>query len=134
VQVVERHPTLTYLPMDAPEAKEQIVAGLFSLEGHIRWTSGAATVVLKSPGAPTPLRAGFTIHPKSRARHVRLLLDGREVAAQTYSGPGTYELATPPLQPAGLTADVTLEVDATFTALPDTRDLGVVLSGIGFRQ
>jgi hypothetical protein len=134
VQVVERHPTLEYLPMDAAEAKDQIIAGIFSLEGHIRWTSGAATVVVKSPAAPMPLRAAFTIHPKSTARRVRLLLDGREVAVQTYAGAGTYELATPPLQPAGPTAVVTLEVDATFTALPDTRELGVVLSGIGFRQ
>ena len=134
VQVVERHPTLEYLPMDAPEAKDQIVAGIFSLEGHIRWTSVAATVILKSPTAPTPLRAAFTIHPKSTARRVRLLLDGREAAVQTYARPGTYELASPPLQPAGPTAVVSLEVDATFTALPDTRELGVVLSGIGFRQ
>ena len=27
-----------------------------------------------------------------------------------------------------------LILEQTFTALPDTRDLGVVLSGIGFRQ
>jgi hypothetical protein len=134
VQIVERHPTLEYLPMDAPEAKDQIVAGMFSLEGHIRWTSRAATVVLKSPSAPVPLRANFAIHPKSTARRVRLLLDGREVASQTYDGPGTYELVTPPLQPAGGMAVVSLEVDATFTPLPDTRDLGIVLAGIGFRR
>ena len=133
VQVVERHPTLEYLSMDAPEAKDQIVAGIFSLEGHIRWTSAVAAVVLKSPAAPMPLRAAFSIHPKSPARRVRLLLDGREVAVQTYAGPGAYEIVTPQLQPAGPTAVVTLEIDATFTAPPDTRDLGIVLSGVGFR-
>ena len=49
--------------MNAPEAQDQIVSGIFSLEGKIRWTSRTATVVLKSPAAPTPLRAEFTIHP-----------------------------------------------------------------------
>jgi hypothetical protein len=132
LQVVERHPTLEYLPMDAPEAKDQIVTGIFSLEGKFRWTSHTATVVLKSPAAPAALRAEFTIHPKSRARTVRLLLDGREVASKTYSGPGAYTLQTAPLKPAGAVAVVALEVDQTFTAPPDTRDLGIVLSGIGF--
>lgn len=133
VRVVERHPTLTYLPMDASEAKDQIVAGIFSLEGHIRWMSKTASVGLKSPAEATPLRIEFSIHPNSKARHVRLLLDGREVAAHTYAGPGDYALSTAPLQPAAPVAVVTVELDATFNAPPDQRDLGVVLRGIGFR-
>lgn len=133
VVVAERRPTLEYLPMDAPEATDHIVSGLFSLEGNIRWMSKTASVVLKAPAAPTPLRAAFTIHPKSPARRVRLLLDGREVASETYPGPGAYTLAAPPVQPASAVAVVTIELDATFTAPPDTRDLGIVLSGVGFR-
>ena len=133
VRVAERNPTLDYLAMDAPEAKDQIVSGIFSLEGQRRWMSKTAGVVLKSPAAPTPLRVVFTIHPQSPARRVRLLLDGREVASQTYAGPGDYTLASPPVQPASAVAVVSIELDATFTAPPDTRDLGIVLSGIGFR-
>jgi hypothetical protein len=133
VRVAERHPTLEYLSMDAPEAKEQIVSGIYSLEGHHRWMAKTAGIVLKSPAAPSPLRVAFTIHAKSPARRVRLLLDGREVAAQTYPGPGDYTLASPPVQPASAVAVVTIELDATFTAPPDTRDLGIVLSGVGFR-
>jgi hypothetical protein len=75
----------------------------------------------------------FTIHPKSPARRVRLLLDGREVASQTYAGPGDYTLASPPVQPASGVAVVSIELDATFTAPPDTRDLGIVLWGVGFQ-
>lgn len=134
VQVAERHPTREYLPMDAPDAQEHIVSGVFSLEGHIRWTSKTASVVLKSPSTPTPVRATFTIHPLSRARRVRLLLDGREIASQTYSGPGAYTLTTPPQQPASPASVVTLELDAAFTHPPDTRDLGIVLSAIGFER
>jgi hypothetical protein len=133
VKVVERHPTLSYLPMDAPEAKDQIASGIFSQEGKIRWMSKTASVVLKSPDGPTPLRVDFTIHPNSKARRVRLLLDGREVASKTYSGPGAYSLATDPVRPAGPAAVVTIELDATFNAPGDARDLGVVLSGVGFR-
>ncbi len=134
LQIGDRHPTLEYLPMDAPEAKDQIVSGIFALEGRARWTSKIAGVVVKAPPSPTALRAVFTIHPKSPARHVRLLLDGREVAAQTYAGPGTYILSSTPMQPGSAVASVSLELDATFAAPPDTRELGVVLAGIGFQK
>jgi hypothetical protein len=134
VRIVERHPTLEYLPMDAAEAPDQIVSGIFSQEGAIRWTSRAAVVALKSPVEPRSLSATFSIHAKSPARQIRLLLDGREVASSTFAGPGTYTLVTAPVRPAGAVAVVTLEADKTFTAPPDTRDLGVVLAGIGFRQ
>jgi hypothetical protein len=134
VVVAERRPTLEYLPMDAPEAKDHIVSGIFSLEDHHRWMSKIASVVLKAPAEPMPLRVVFAIHPKSTARHVRLLLDGREVAAQTYSGPGAYTLASPPVQAASNVAVVTIEIDATFTAPPDTRDLGIVLTAVGFQR
>jgi Dolichyl-phosphate-mannose-protein mannosyltransferase len=131
-QVVERHPTLEYLPMNAPEAAGQIVSGIFALEGPIRWSSRTAIVALKSPAEPLPLSVSFTIHPASAARRVKLLLDGREVASQTYTGPGTYTLATAPIQPAGPVSVVTIEVDRTFTAPPDMRELGIVLSAVGF--
>jgi hypothetical protein len=133
VKVVERHPTVSWLPMDAGEAKDQIVAGIYSQEGKIRWMSKTASVVLKSPDGATPLRVDFTIHPNSKARRVRLLLDGHEVAAKTYGGPGDYSLVSEPLRPAGPAAVVTIELDAIFNAPGDARDLGVVLSGVGFR-
>ena len=63
-----------------------------------------------------------------------LLLDGKEVAAQTYAGPGAYRLETSgPVRPAGTEAVVQLQIDRTFTAPPDTRDLGIVVTAIGFR-
>ena len=45
-----------------------------------------------------------------------LLLDGREVASQTYSAPGTYTLESPPVQPAGAVAMVEIAIDRTFFA------------------
>ena len=131
--VVERHPTLTYLPMNAPEADAQIVSGIYGLENNrFRWISGSATVALKSPPGPVPLFAEFTIPDQAAARRVTMFLDGREVASQVYAGPGTYQLEAPPVAPAGPDATVELRADRTFRAPGDARDLGIVLIGVGF--
>jgi hypothetical protein len=133
VEVAERHPTLAYLPMNAPEAADQIVSGIFSLEDNrFRWMSRSAVVALKSPPAALPLRATFTIPPQARARRVTLLLDGREVASQTYPAAGTYTLESPPVRAAGAAAMVEIAVDQTFFAPGDSRELGIVLTGVGF--
>ena len=71
--VVEREPKLEYLPMNAPEAEQQLVSGVYELEDHrYRWTAGQAVILLKSPATPTPVRVVFTIHGSSPARRVRL--------------------------------------------------------------
>jgi len=134
-EIGERHPTLEYLPMNAPEAAQQIVSGLYSLEANrYRWTSRSATVALKSPAAAMPLRLEFSIPSNAPARRVWLVLNGKEVASQTYSAPGDYVLPSPPVRPAGPTASLEINVDQTFTAPPDTRELGIVLLGVGFRE
>lgn len=134
--VLERLPTLAYLPMNATEAPAQIVSGLYGLEnGAWRWMSGDAVVLLKTPPQPAPVEAVFTIPDQAPGRRIRLLLDGREIAAQTYNGPGAYlTLKSPPQTPAGPTATVTLTVDRTFSVPGDHRELGMVVSAIGFRQ
>jgi hypothetical protein len=132
-EVVERHPTLSYLPMNAPEAADQIVSGIFSLEDNrFRWMSRSAIVALASPAAALPLLAMFTIPPQARARRVTLLLDGREVASQTYPVPGTYTLESPPVRATGAVATVEITIDETFFAPGDSRELGIVLAGVGF--
>jgi hypothetical protein len=135
VKVVERHPTLEYLPMNAPEAGQQIVSGIFPLEDNrYRWTSKSAVVALKSPAGAMSLRVELNIPAVAPGRQVSLFLDGREVASQTYSGPGDYVLVSPPVQAAGATASLEIRIDRPFTAPPDTRELGVVLLGAGFRK
>ena len=133
--VLDRHPTLSYLPMNAPEAPAQIISGLYDVEsGAWRWMAGSAVVLLKSPAQPLPIEAVFTIPDRAPARHVELLLDGRVAASETYGGPGAYTLKSPPQSPAGETATVTLTVDRTFAAPGDRRELGVVVAGMGFRE
>jgi hypothetical protein len=133
--VLDRHPALTYLPMNAAEAPSQIVSGLYDVEGGAwRWMSASATILLKGPAQPLPIEAVFTIPDSAPARHVELLLDGRVVASETYSGPGAYTLKSPPQTPAGPTATVALTVDRTFSVPGDHRELGMVVSAIGFRE
>jgi hypothetical protein len=128
--VVERKPTSEILPMNAPEAQQQIVSGVYALEpGNAwRWTGGRAVVLLKRPAAPERLRVDFTIHQLSSARKVTVLLDGVPVAEQTYDKPGRYRLESAPVS-----GDVvTIAVDKTFSVPGDSRELGLILSDVGF--
>jgi len=132
LEVVERRPTLQYLPVNAPEAVSQIVSGLYDLEDNrYRWMARTAVVTLKSPAAPAPLEVSFTIPGSASARRVTVRMDGHEIATQTYPGPGTYTLSVP-ARPTGAYATVEIEVDRTFTAPPDRRDLGIVITAVGF--
>ena len=131
--VVERRPTLEYLPMSAPEADQQLVSGVYALEDNrFRWTAGQAVILLKSPAEAMPLRAVFTIHEASPGRRITLLLDGKEVAARTYPTPGAYTLESPDQRTLNPTATLTIVVDKTFSVPGDGRELGIVLTEAGF--
>jgi hypothetical protein len=128
-RAVERHPTLEYLPTTAPEAAEQILIGIDS--DH--WMRKTAEVALKSTAEPKRLRVEFYISDAARARRMTLRLDGREVASRTYPGPGAWTLESDPVRAEGASATVQLEVDQTFSPPGDQRDLGVVVTAVGFR-
>ncbi|MGA3236215.1 MAG: hypothetical protein ABSG03_07930 [Bryobacteraceae bacterium] len=127
-EIGERHVTLEYLPMKAPEADEQIVSGIYA----DRWMGKSGVVALKSPPGPRKLRVVFYVQNASPPRTVRLLLDGREVASGVYSEPGPYTLESQAVQAAGATATVEIDVDRTFFAPGDARALGIVLTEVGF--
>jgi len=124
--VGERHATLEYLSL--PSTSEQIVSGIWP----DAWMTQSAVVLLKSPATPARLEAKFFIPEKAAARHVELLLDGRVVASTTFAAPGLHTLSTGPAHPESATATVEIRIDKTFTAPPDTRELGMVLAGVGF--
>jgi 4-amino-4-deoxy-L-arabinose transferase-like glycosyltransferase len=125
--VTERKPELTWIDPRDPKAAPQIISGLFS-DG---WMTEQATVQLKRPERPAPLRAAFVIPPYAPARHVRLLADGQTVGEDTFPAPGSYAL-TVPFRPDGPSVTVTLSVDKTFSVPPDQRKLGILVTGIGF--
>jgi hypothetical protein len=124
----ERHVTREFLPMDAPEAREQIVSGIY--EDH--WMGGTAVVALKAPDAPRKLRLAFFLPNASPARRIILKLDGREIASQEYADPGAHVLESAPVRPEGKTGTVEIAISPTFHAPGDARDLGAVVTSVGF--
>lgn len=88
--------------------------------------------LLNSPPAALPLRASLRVYEQSRVGRVKLQLDGETLLDMAVK-PGPVELVTAPVKPAHESATVTLTVDHTFTVGGDQRDLGVILTGVGFR-
>jgi hypothetical protein len=132
--MIERKPTLTDLPMNAPEAGQQIVSGVYQVEnGQWRWMSQTATILLKPPVQPTPLTVRFYISDGSPARQVSLALNDHPIASQTYPAPGTYSLSSPPIKPDGDSAKLVITVDKSFSPPGDSRRLGIILSEVGFK-
>jgi hypothetical protein len=131
VQIQDSHPTLTYLSMSAPEAAKQIISGIHDPEpGGWRWMSGKGIVALKLPEVPSRIEVEFTIPSMAPARTVRLTAAGVTLAEKTYDQPGAYTLISAKTVTA---TTVRIEVDKTFTAPPDQRELGIVLKGVGYR-
>ena len=132
--IVERTPTLEYLPMNAPEAAQQIVSGVYDLEDNrYRWMSGRGVLLLKAPQQPMPIQVQLYIPDNAPARIVTLSLDDRPLREIKYDRPGSYTITTDPIQPAGGTATLNIAVDKTFSVPGDGRELGIILTGAGFR-
>ena len=131
--IVEREPTLTDLPMDAPEAAQQILSGIYDLEGRARWMSSKATLLLKSPPQPEPIEIQLYISDKAPARIVSVALDDKTIAQVTYPAPGAYTIQTKAIAPTGRTATLTISVDKTFSVPGDARQLGMILMEAGFK-
>jgi hypothetical protein len=134
--VLDRHPTLAYLPMNAPEAPIRLSAACTTWKAAPgAGCPASAVVLLKSPAQPLPIEAVFTIPDPAPARHVELLLDGRVVASETYGAPGAYTLkSAAAIARRTETATVTLTLDRTFSVPGDHRELGVVVSAVGFHE
>lgn len=131
--VVERQPQLSFLPMAAAEAEQQIVSGVYNLEGTTRWMSGRAVLLLKSPATSTPIHVSLFVPDQSPARRVTLLLDGEEVASKAVTPGGVHAIDTAPRLPAKPASTLTIAVDKTFSVPGDRRELGVVLVEAGYQ-
>ena len=118
--------------MNAGEAEWQLVSGVSFLEGETRWMAGQAVVLLKSPAAAGPVRVKLYISASTPARRVTLLLDGEQIASETYAQPGIYTIETRPILPRNSITTLTITVDKTFSVPGDRRVLGIVLIAAGF--
>lgn len=130
-RLVERKPELSWLPMNAPQAESQIVSGAYALENNQwRWTTGSSTFLLKPPATPRKLAAEFFVPDQAPGRVVTLTLDGKTVASVTLPGAGKHTIESPPVTGSL----VTIAIDKLFQAPGDNRQLGLILSAIGFRE
>jgi hypothetical protein len=126
--MVELKPALSDLPMNAPQAEQQLVSGVYQLEdGKWRWMGQTAVILLKPLAEPGVVSVQFAIPEQAPARAVSLDVNGQRVASQTYAGPGRYVLSSGPLTLEGESATVTIRVDRTFSVPGDPRQLGVIL-------
>ncbi len=131
--IVEREPALSWVPMNAPETESQIASGIHQLEGGAwRWMSGRAAILLRSPDSPAPVRVDLHVPAQSPARRATVAVDGA-VVLDVKLVPGSQSIVSPPVKPTGRTAVLTIELDRTFRAAGDHRELGVTISGAGFR-
>ena len=133
--VLRREPSLQFLPMNAPEAENQIVSGFYQVEGAgWRWMSARGTVLLKTPPAASRLQAEFHIPGQSPVRQVSLGLDGVVVAELRVPGPGSYRIYSPPSRPSSGSALAVLAADKSFQVSGDHRELSIIVTSIGFRR
>jgi len=129
--LIARQPTREFLPMDAPEADDQIISGVYSREGSNpwRWAAGNATIALKLPAQPRPLHVDFYIPDSSPVRGIRVEADGRLLYEHTYEKPGTYAVDTAPTR-AG---NIGVQFDKSFKVPGDNRELAAILIAIGYK-
>jgi hypothetical protein len=132
-RVMEREPTVSWLPMNSLAARYQIVEGAYGLESNSwRWVSATSAFRLLTPPNPSRFAAQLFVPPQVPPCTVTLSVNGSAIARAKYAASGKYELsgAIAGALPESVTA--TLTTDRTFRAPHDARDLGLVLIAIGF--
>jgi hypothetical protein len=127
-EVMPRNVTLSWLPMDAPEAAEQIVAGVYDLEGKTRWMAKRAVILVSPPQELRPVDVQFYVPPQSRATELVVRVDNREVYRNSLPPEGVHTIHTQAAQGSALW----IEVDQTFSTPTDQRKLGLMLIAAGY--
>jgi hypothetical protein len=133
--IIERKPTLSDLPMSAPESDQQIVSGIYQIEENAwRWMSQTGTILLKSPPKAMPLVIHLVIPTQSPARQVTVDVNGKRVASETYADQGTHVITTTPFRPESDTATVVVSTDKILPSQLDRRQLSIILTRVGFEK
>jgi hypothetical protein len=122
-------PELSYIDPRDPKAAAQFVSGI-SADG---WTANQATVLLKVPDNAATLSASFYVPAAAPGRHVELSANGRLLGREDLPPGDVLSTITAPAPRGASSLAVTLTVDKTFSVPTDARDLGVKVTGIGFR-
>jgi hypothetical protein len=132
-RVMEREPTVSWLPMNAPAAAYQIVEGAYGLEsGTWRWVSATSAFRLLTPPNPARFAAELFVPPQVTPCTVTLSVNDSVIATAKYAASGKYELSGAIAGALAGSVTTKLTTDRTFRAPHDARDLGLVLIAIGF--
>jgi 4-amino-4-deoxy-L-arabinose transferase-like glycosyltransferase len=133
-RIVARSLTLSYVPMNSPEADYHLAGGLYALEqNRYRWTAARAALLLKKPAGPSVVQVELFIPDQSPSRRVSVTLDGQPVVEKTFPGPGAYVLVSGVVRTSSDAPRLEIAVDRTFSAPGDQRQLGIVLTAAGFK-
>jgi len=120
--VVERKPSRTHLPMNAPEAAEHIVSGIDKVEDNrYRWMGRRAVLLLKSPDQASRLQLELYVPDGAAARQLSITVDGTPAGTFALPASGPYTAVTEPLA-----------LPASRESAGDRRTLGVILVSAGF--
>ena len=132
-KLVSREPTLAWLAMNAAAGAYQIVSGVYGLEnGQWRWIGPQATFRLRSPQNGRRFSAAIFVPPQTVPCRVTLSVNGTVVATATYTSTGKYDLSGSVAGGLSESVTATLATDHTFRPPGDARELGLVLTAIGF--
>jgi hypothetical protein len=134
-RTLDREPTDSWLLMNSPAAAYQIVSGVYGLENNAwRWTGAASTFRLRTWPHSRRFGALLSVPPQVVPCTVTLSVNGAMIASATYTVAGRFPLSgtVPDSLPEAVTA--TLATSRTFRAPNDARDLGLVLTAIGFHD
>ena len=125
-------PTEQYLAMGSHHAEQQIISGVYPLENNAwRWIGGHAVFLLKAPTGGV-FHANLYLPDAAKARRVIIRFDGAPVMDRILPGPGSYDLTVPAPSFRSPVVTITIDLDQTFRAPGDGRDLGAVLNSVGF--
>ncbi|MBE7543610.1 MAG: glycosyltransferase family 39 protein [Bryobacteraceae bacterium] len=126
-------PTLSWVPMNAEGAEDHLVEGVYGLEqGSWRWAGRRSVYRLLGTGRPAALAAEVFVPERAPGRTVRLLVDGEMVAEQRLPGEGRHRIGSAILPARTGPVTVTLEIDRGFTPAGDRRELGLIVTALGF--
>lgn len=133
LEAVPIRPTLSILPMNAPDAEDHLLEGIYGLEqNEWRWAAPRAQLRLKSPSGPAPLTVRIFLPADAPGRTFTISADGRPALTATLPGEGAHSLTTAPLTPTSGEVTITLTIDRGFTPPGDRRTLGFILLEAGF--
>jgi hypothetical protein len=133
-RVIERKPTLSYVPMGAPEAEQHILSGAYQLEdGKSRWMGKQARLILQPKAPVNEVSATVYVPPMAKAKKIWVEWNGARVAVLDVPKDGLYTVSAKGVNTGMEQGVLTVECDVTFSAAGDTRELGVVLIEAGLK-